>query len=1241
MNKICPSCKKENEIDANFCEECGKSLTEKIDCPKCGQSIPSSIKFCSYCGYMLTDNATNCEISDFLKIEIEQAKIEGLGQKRIETNEFTLKDVEYLQQEGTNLVKARKPKLAATYFISAVKIIKYLNQSESQIAEYLRNYCAAKGSASVIENNNWDVARTYYSEVFRFSTNFVFFEKKYFDPKEFLKTQSEINLSLFLSTFHRSKETFLDKADWPIYNLFEILQKGNEKTIFAVLKALILLASFNPIIGKYMIVMATHKSEILKKLIYYFSKMYDKTIEGNEYEYLGEVIDFGISQIKYSTQELISQFRFYETNLSNFTQLREKAQQFLEWNPSFQDLGVDFLNTDSRYFEIMKTILRSIYNYDSSTDFGDKESKYLTTIQFITSLNNEITMSSTYWGRTYMQPLIKKWKVLLDEDFRKRDEQASPELLIESIERTAIDQENGRAELHVLVSNRDGTRSASEIKLRLLPSSEKSYELIENTYEIGSIRIGHSVVKVIYIKPITYEDRLSLSYQLSYYSKGREILGEIKTISVSLFEEPFEKFDNPYTPWSNASIVTDTNMFKGRTTFVNEIIDILKKVGKNKTIVIHGQKRSGKSSILYHVARKAEEETSINFLPIELDLGEYAVNKQMLDAPKFFHLILKKFEDALFPTEVPPIPPLDEFIENPVTLFISYLNKIYKLPKLKECIPLLIIDEFTYLYSMIKKGNIGENFMRAWKSITEKHLFSVLLAGTDDMPDFIKENANAFAATMPKYVSYLDEIGANELILDPIWDHTKNTKRLQDTAVKKIIQLTAGNPFYIQIVMDKLVNYMNKHGIGRSVTVADVIKVMDNFINSLQFSEAPIFFDNLTSFLSADNEETKYEKRVLQIIAYFTINTEFANKQSILQEFGYNEFEKVEKIIEHLLVRNVLKSQSGVQAYKIQVELFKLWLNEKMPYERCFTLKNPYIVGNPVTEKDFYSRHKEVEKILHKIADQSFIIDAEWRTGKTSLLFNIQYELSLNRFKEYYFIPVFISIDGCKEEKVWLRIAECLIGVVNKQSKIQINVSEFFSINEPLEYTFGKFKANFIKLTKVLNESIEFNIHKGKKIKFVLLIDEAQQSNNYSEQTRADFRNFLSQDPDTRPFVSSIFAGFKIERVAGSSSSPWTNFLQTIELHKLSDSEIIPLITDPIDALYKDRYTYEPLAIEKIIEYGQKIPYDTQVYCSLAFGVVLEKGISKITAEIVESIKRRASAQIYEGTFGIRGELNE
>jgi predicted Ser/Thr protein kinase len=53
----CPNCQTENPEGAEFCGECGQSLSIELTCPECGHKNPKGFKFCNKCGKPLTKRA--------------------------------------------------------------------------------------------------------------------------------------------------------------------------------------------------------------------------------------------------------------------------------------------------------------------------------------------------------------------------------------------------------------------------------------------------------------------------------------------------------------------------------------------------------------------------------------------------------------------------------------------------------------------------------------------------------------------------------------------------------------------------------------------------------------------------------------------------------------------------------------------------------------------------------------------------------------------------------------------------------------------------------------------------------------------------------------------------------------------------------------------------------------------------------------------------------------------------------
>lgn len=315
---------------------------------------------------------------------------------------------------------------------------------------------------------------------------------------------------------------------------------------------------------------------------------------------------------------------------------------------------------------------------------------------------------------------------------------------------------------------------------------------------------------------------------------------------------------------------------------------------------------------------------------------------------------------------------------------------------------------------------------------------------------------------------------------------------------------------------------------------------------------------------------------------------------------------------------------------------FKLPVKETTLSTR--NLKNPYIIGSPVTGKNFFGRKQAVESIIHNISDNDYLIDAQWRTGKTSLLLKIQDELLVSKLKKPILIPIYIDLMGQPEDNLWRKMAVAMLAACKRKFNLETENIPVRLTDESLEYGWNDLKNDLYQLLNQLPNDIPETAPDGELpgIKFIFLIDEVQQTNSYTGTTRADLRKFLSQDPLIKPYISSILAGYNIERLAGENQSPWTNFTQILDLDDFSEVDMRMLINNPLKSVSQGKIKYEHAAVEKIMLYGKGIPYDTQLYCHLAFEKMRQMGEYIITETIIEAIHQQASRQITEATNGVR-----
>jgi hypothetical protein len=364
-------------------------------------------------------------------------------------------------------------------------------------------------------------------------------------------------------------------------------------------------------------------------------------------------------------------------------------------------------------------------------------------------------------------------------------------------------------------------------------------------------------------------------------------------------------------------------MFYGREELIQTLVDALERPDA-KCVVIYGQKRVGKSSVLHHLQRALKPPV----LAAKFSLLELATN---LDHARFLYKIadaffreLEDLEEEGWPALDPPRPQLRDFIDSgdPQIYFDDYMRGIQRRMRrsaaYRDWRMVLLLDEFTVLYTAIERGRLPREFMKAWKAMLESKLFSSAVVGNDLMPRFLKAFPNEFQVARQEPVSYLDPGPAEALITRPVrLDNEEN--RYRGDSVQRILELTARSPYYIQLFCNRLIQHMNTE---RQLLIgpADVDRVATALVSGDQ-ALLQEQFDNLLTPGDADVSDLPGET-VLEVL-----NVCLTGRRRDLHLDGRKARDLPEgpRVLDDLVRRNVIV-QEAEDRYRIRVGLFAEWL---------------------------------------------------------------------------------------------------------------------------------------------------------------------------------------------------------------------------------------------------------------------------------------------------------------------------
>jgi len=866
------------------------------------------------------------EISGFTQFFLDRCDFQGVPPDRVQRQNFSRVDTQKLEELATQL-GTRRPRDRAGYYLSAAKIASLLEGDPNQFYKYLCRSFASRGDASVIEGKPLDAARELYCEA----------------------------LAVYDGDRSRRKGE-QDAANALVRFLFSTLGHSQipiEPEIPSIDEALEMILNRHPQRDRvfdaisHLVFRSRYAANSILNRLY----AQEFSLRAMALEYLKIKGGLALAPVR----RLDDFVRLWnELQRKSFDEARSISNELrfltrVDLTIASLENGIErakglghrlFFDLDQQRVIQLQKILETALDLCKQATFEEQERLCFQIDSRCQDLMREIEASPTKLSVEEMYPVIetiqKKVNVRLEELYQS----STPQLLLRLPVESYTPDNNQQIEAQIVVANRMGCSPAEALEL-IVQEDEDLFAL--NTPEIkldGSLRGGDQRILRVPIR-VGEQALLSQTFSLPVYAQYRTRSEEIAPTPVNNFsirlysEEEFEEIENPYAAYAEGGVVGDPEMFYGRGELIqNAARAIQESRTQSKCIVIFGQKRAGKSSILHHLKTKLQAHKNL----LILDLGNIgSILDEHSSSPLLYQILWSILKQLEYATEdrvnegASPLglsfPSDKEFYEHPSPLaffkdlFDRFKRTASKLEDWRGVRLVLLIDEFSYTYGQIVAGRIPELFMKNWKALLQENYFSAVLAGQDVMPKFKQRFPNEFGTTQDERVSYLKREDAVKLIDEPIRiGGRQGASRYRERAIERILVLTAGSPFYIQIICNRLVEYMNRKR-ARLVTEADVEQVKEELIrgvNALGLDK----FDNLIN--SGDtSEDAISDTDALKVLTTIAMNSQTGpcSRNNIACETGT----PVDVILDDLVKREVVERERG-QYYSIRVGLFKEWL---------------------------------------------------------------------------------------------------------------------------------------------------------------------------------------------------------------------------------------------------------------------------------------------------------------------------
>ena len=370
------------------------------------------------------------------------------------------------------------------------------------------------------------------------------------------------------------------------------------------------------------------------------------------------------------------------------------------------------------------------------------------------------------------------------------------------------------------------------------------------------------------------------------------------------------QFTNKFSSIKNQ--VSDEEMFFGREKTMSDIIEKVSSANTGKSIILYGQMRAGKTTILRFLMQRLRKDSKniiVNYRALsetsndsndkfiygfftrffllfknEITYKHKELSEQLKNENIDLDAIEKKLKDENN---------IDKFI---TTFEVEFENICNAIKSIKNDYRIfLMCDEFTVLYEWIRKDRIGDKNERErindriliiLKNLVENYNLIEIIAG-HNMLEFADEFANAFGGAEFFKISYLEKNEAMKMMDEPIKYHGKS--RYKEDTLERLYELTAGSAYLIVLLCLGLVDFMNKN---KYTYVTNMIleEYLEAFLKgnlNTGHTEKTLFEPQYAEFNYIGSEKEEREKRnrnLIKRIADYSADSDFVSINDIAED---------------------------------------------------------------------------------------------------------------------------------------------------------------------------------------------------------------------------------------------------------------------------------------------------------------------------------------------------------------------
>lgn len=422
--------------------------------------------------------------------------------------------------------------------------------------------------------------------------------------------------------------------------------------------------------------------------------------------------------------------------------------------------------TDKKVMNSINEVIEILKPYASRINGDERTRSLANSQQLLYGAQKIVSDTTTFYGKTFFSHLINNWLREISRQLDERNISSYPKLEISPEPCYIKTDDDGQGVISFVVSNTgDSTAQSYVVEI----NADGKIFCISHDSELASGDCSGEFIKSesLYNIETTY-----VQFKITAKYRGKDIP---PVFSEATYEKEPESLltDENQIPW-HISKTPKENVFKGREEKLTTLVSHYLSKDRSTTYILYGLTRTGKSSILDYLCERINEKSlkensEKKILAFKWDLSKipYKNSKPSilwtnLLETRIYNNLSDDLADAIvnaYPNK--ELPSADNWNQVDLRIFIDTLNNY-------NYIPLITIDEFSYIREMLKAGLVDATFIKNLRDFALEGKACFVYAGTYDIKDLPKEKDFGLAGAMnnitPMHINEIEPQYANELI---------------------------------------------------------------------------------------------------------------------------------------------------------------------------------------------------------------------------------------------------------------------------------------------------------------------------------------------------------------------------------------------------------------------------------------------------------------------------------------------